>query len=1104
MYANCRGIKGKKDSFKEVVEKINPDVIILNETMYRNNEKTNIQAYKSYTNNREEKSGGGIEILVRKNIENKTIKISEGTPGIEELTVRTESKKRIINIISLYGKTEGRETKENIKKQFSHLEELIKRIESSGEDYILIGDLNAKIGCKEDGIEGNNEEQNEAGKALLNLEQTTQGIILNKTPKCKGKWTRVNTKKDTEKSILDYVMTNESIYDDIIEMKVDEEKLYRLTKYKGKEITETDHNTIIIEMNDTRQQQKIEKKVKWNTKNTNGWKLYKEKTEKNKDLDQTWRSMDVQKEWGKWVEVMNKILAESLGKVRISNRNKQGIDDEVRELMQEKRKVRSETNITENLENKKILIERRKEIETQIKKKIEENEEEKITEMTNKLSDKKNNNKELWKIKRRTQTKQTSAFSVKDKDGNDITNPEDIKKRVSEYYDELYEYNEIKAGYEDYHEEQENFIKQCWNSKADPVQELEGCEILEIIKNLEKEKAVGPDSFSNEMIKDGGRSMKESVIRMMKIIYETEELPNDWNKAYIKNIYKGKGSKKEISNYRGLILNSHLPKLFEKILELKEREALQNMSEYQCGARKGKSIREHHLTIRTIKEIAKRENEEITAVYFDIKKCFDKMVLKEAMKELWLKGIQGKHWRLIYKLNSNNILTPITDLGECEPVKVKEMIKQGSVLGSVVSSLTIDSLTRILDKCENTWEVEGTKIKPLLFQDDIIAINRTKDIQKTVNLIETFQHLKRLEFHEGKTKKSILNGKSDVKIEINEREIKRTSEHTYLGKVVEEGLKEKKEIQERIKMARIQSNECMSIINNKLLSRKRIRVGVNFLQTMIIPTLTFGAETWNKLTEKEKDEINGVQTSYLTKLLDVPVTTPKCALIGSLNLTKIEHIANARKLQYYVDLQNREENRLEVKMQKLQQNKNMSYEREINELREKYNLEICLKGENTKTIKNHIKTKIKKKNDEEIEEEIKEGKKSKMMNDYNREYIDNLHFEDARAIFMMLTRMIDVKSNFKNKYKNLDCETCSVEENTQHLFKCKKYQDLNRKIKGETIQEVLRNNSEIDIAIFLKKVIRSRDKEREKEKPKKKTTNTAPLSIGLSLPDGRE
>ena len=91
-------------------------------------------------------------------------------------------------------------------------------------------------------------------------------------------------------------------------------------------------------------------------------------------------------------------------------------------------------------------------------------------------------------------------------------------------------------------------------------------------------------------------------------------------------------------------------------------------------------------------------------------------------------------------------------------------------------------------------------------------------------------------------------------------------------------------------------------------------MGKELLQKMIIPTLTFGSETWNKLTEKEKDEINGVQTNYLAKLLNVPVTTPKCALVGGLKLTKIEHKANTRKLQYYVDLQNRDKIKLEVKM----------------------------------------------------------------------------------------------------------------------------------------------------------------------------------------------
>ena len=250
--------------------------------------------------------------------------------------------------------------------------------------------------------------------------------------------------------------------------------------------------------------------------------------------------------------------------------------------------------------------------------------------------------------------------------------------------------------------------------------------------------------------------------------------------------------------------------------------------------------------------------------------------------------------------------------------------------------------------------MDGTRINPLLFQDDIIAINKTKDIQETVNAIETFQHLKRLEFHENKTKKSIFNGKKEEQIKVNGYDIIRTTEHTYLGKIIEEELKEKKEIQERIKVAIIQSNEWISIINNKLLTRKRIAAGKDLLQKVIIPTLTFGAETWSKLTEKEKNEINNVQTDYLTKLLEVPRTTSKCALLGSLELIEIEHIANTRKLQYYVDLQNRDESRLEAKMLKLQKSKNMSYEREINELKEKYKIEICLKGENPIEIKNYI------------------------------------------------------------------------------------------------------------------------------------------------------
>ena len=303
------------------------------------------------------------------------------------------------------------------------------------------------------------------------------------------------------------------------------------------------------------------------------------------------------------------------------------------------------------------------------------------------------------------------------------------------------------------------------------------------------------------------------------------------------------------------------------------------------------------------------------------------MVLKEAMKEVWIKGVRGKHWRLIYKLNSNNILTPVTALGKCEPISVKEMIKQGSVLGSVISSITINSLTRMMNESGKAWEIEGIKMNPLLFQDDIFAVNRTKDIQETINIIETFQNLKRLQFHEEKSKKSILNGKRNEKVKVNGIEIERVTSHTYLGKIIEEKIKDKEEIQERLKKAKAQTTQSFVVIDRKKLNRKRIEVGIKLLQTVVIPTLTTGAETWTKLTEKEKHDINSIQTQYLTRLLKIPRTTPRSALLTETGLMKVEHIANQRKLEYYIDLNNREKWRLEAKMKKLQEQKNMSYKK---------------------------------------------------------------------------------------------------------------------------------------------------------------------------------
>ena len=409
-------------------------------------------------------------------------------------------------------------------------------------------------------------------------------------------------------------------------------------------------------------------------------------------------------------------------------------------------------------------------------------------------------------------------------------------------------------------------------------------------------------------------------------------------------------------------------------------------------------------------------------------------------------------------------------------VKVNEMIKQGSVLGAVLSAITIDSLTRIMNNFEKKWNIEGTEIDPLLFQDDIFAVNRTEDIQETVNVIETFQNLKRLHFHEEKTKKSILSGKKDEKVTINGVEVDRVQSHKYLGKMIEEN-KGKEEIKQRITKAIGKTNECMSIINKNRFRKKRIDIGLKLLQTEVIPVLTFGAETWPKLTEKEKNDINNVQTHFLARLLKVPKSTPKCALIGETNLMKIEHIANQRKLEYYLEINNREEWRLEVKMRKIQEERNLSYIREVKELLEYYNIELNLEEGHINAGRKAIKVAIRKTNDKEIKEEIAKSKKYQNIRQIDPLYMKRLNFEDARVIFMIAARMIKVKNNFKNMHKDLKCDKCDEKvEDTLHLLECKEYENLNKAIKTmPSVTETLKCNTTEKVATVVKHILSIRE-----------------------------
>ena len=85
------------------------------------------------------------------------------------------------------------------------------------------------------------------------------------------------------------------------------------------------------------------------------------------------------------------------------------------------------------------------------------------------------------------------------------------------------------------------------------------------------------------MIKEGGPEMQKSLEKIFNKLDQEMEIPEEWEKMEIKSIHK-KGSRKKMSNQRGLFLTNNVSKVYEKIVkERNNDEFIDNITEWQTG-----------------------------------------------------------------------------------------------------------------------------------------------------------------------------------------------------------------------------------------------------------------------------------------------------------------------------------------------------------------------------------------------------------------------------------------------------------------------------------------------------------------------------------------
>ena len=162
---------------------------------------------------------------------------------------------------------------------------------------------------------------------------------------------------------------------------------------------------------------------------------------------------------------------------------------------------------------------------------------------------------------------------VKDRNGRDLTEAEDITKRWQEYTKELYR--------KDLHDP-DNHDGVITHLEPDILE----CEVKWALESITTNKASGGDRISVELL----QILKDDAVKVLysicQQIWKAQQWPQDWKRSVFLLIPK-KGNTKECSNYRTIALISHASKVMLKILQAGLQQYVNHeLPDVQAGFRK--------------------------------------------------------------------------------------------------------------------------------------------------------------------------------------------------------------------------------------------------------------------------------------------------------------------------------------------------------------------------------------------------------------------------------------------------------------------------------------------------------------------------------------
>ena len=375
-----------------------------------------------------------------------------------------------------------------------------------------------------------------------------------------------------------------------------------------------------------------------------------------------------------------------------------------------------------------------------------------------------------------TNSVQPKANAIENKQGELLTNKDEVTKRWTEYCSNLY-----------------NLELNTNNSVLQPISppvEVNTMppilkeEVEAALKSLQPNKSPGIDNIPSELLKHGGEEIVNAFTILCQKIIDQKEWPQEWVQSIVIPLPK-KGNLKQCKNYRTISLISHPSKVLLKILQNRIKSKTEEiLAEEQAGFRPGRSTVEQIFNCRILTEKCLQHQQELYHNFIDFRKAFDRVWHAGLWNVMRRHNFDEDIVQTIEALYSSSNSTVLVNGQLGAPFNTTVGVRQGCILSPMLFNIFLETIMQdTLAGHHTSVSIGGRPLCNLRFADDIdlLAGTETELQDLTTRLAECASNYGM----EISTEKSqiMVNGTTtnSTNIKVGDEKLEEVTTFKYLG-----------------------------------------------------------------------------------------------------------------------------------------------------------------------------------------------------------------------------------------------------------------------------------------------------------------------------------